>query len=288
MTEQLELTSDSDSHGYFEYFVDTFDVSAEIIKYKNDLRGKKILCPFNSSVTYEEIEIYSKKDGILPLKKEIQSPTAKFLLNNADSFGIESLTICGYNPLLRKGIHFKKIEYSGYDLVVDTPPNSIFFDAIKCFLEAGIGFLIVGLQTAIIDSALFDLIKDGKLWLGYHFFSAEINSAFPNEGISQNFYRCCWYTNLDVEPRHTIFFSNKEAGIYKRPDECICNDVLYVDKIENISTQHIGAMCVPFEFLKTYNPKQFKLIRPGYCNDIKKIRAFVQQARIVVENFNKS
>ena len=269
---------------FTEFYLDTFDVEAELKKYRHQFSGKKIICPFNYQVCTREETVYNKNEHFKHDLTGIESVIIRYLVKNAEMLELESVTICGYNPIIGKGVHFNDIDYSKYDIVIDAPPNSYFKSFINLMISENIKFLIVGRKITTIDEEIFFHIKTNKLWVGYHSLLAE-NSHFGKKNAdNEKFFFCCWYTNLFVETRNTILGVRGEKIDFSKPAACTCEDVLFVDDEDLIPTDYAKEMCVRLDILKNFNPKQFNLLRPADCNNIHEILKHNQYARVIISN----
>ncbi len=174
-----------------EFYTLYEDIANEISLYKEQLKGKKILCPCDWDESYNEEVIYKEEGFVAPSnlldtggtikridikasKKKIEKELAlircnfvKFLVAHADTYGIISISTSGYNPSIGKGVRFQDIDYSKYDLVITNPPFSQFREFIDAMFKNNMKFLVIGPLTAITYRDIFNHIKDNKMWLGY-------------------------------------------------------------------------------------------------------------------------
>jgi len=284
-----------------EFYTLWDDISAEVSRYKSQLKGKRILCPcdwdesFNEEIVYKEegyVPSYNlfdkggfvKKIDIKKSKKKIEKDLSlincnfvKFLVSHAEGYKIKSISVSGYDPSKKKGVKFQNIDYSKYDLVITNPPFSRFREFIDLMFQKNIKFLVIGPVTALTYKEIFIKIKENKMWLGYAkqltgfrlIDGTLISSKQKKEGSVPR--GCKWYTNLNVTYRNDrmILTENYTSKNYPKYYNF---DAIEVDKTDKIPHDYNGIMGVPVTFLSKYNPNQFKIIAKGV--QTKKTRSF--------------
>lgn len=281
ITPEDQLREESKPLKNIEYVMYAFDLNTEISRYTKQFKGKNIICPFNHKLSLREMPVYDRKKWIATKLPVNQSPIVYYLLKNADILEIESITICGYLTDKNLGIRHDWINYYKYDMVVDTPPLNIFKDAADFYARNEIKFLMPGLQSDIINPVIFNHMKNEKFWLGYHFLRIEVDGVFSNVSPLQKFFKCCWFTNLEVETRYNVFFGSGSTSESINPKGCKC-DALYINELDEISTDCGKEMCISPELLKNINPKQFTLVRPCKLSDINKINSEGGGVRVLI------
>lgn len=273
-----------------EYYTLYEDIASEVPRYRDQLRGKRILCPCDWDESYDEVFVYKKaeepkcapffdhgtvKEIDLPrssgrIERDVRSihcNFAKFLVAHADDYGIQSVSVSGYNPRTGKGVRFQDIDYSRYDLIITNPPFSIFGEFIDTLMKNGKQFLVIGPLTAISYKNIFRYMQENHMWLGY----AKQLSGFilpdgtplmakqPEGSVAR---ACKWYTNLDVSYRHDELIMTELYEPEKYP-RYFNYDAIEVSKVKNIPDDWTGKMGVPISFLSKYNPEQFEIIGQG-------------------------
>lgn len=166
------------------------------------------------------------------------------------------------------------------DVVVTNPPFSLFREYVAKLIEYDKKFLIIGNQNTITYKDIFPLLKNNKMWLGYHS-GAQIfrvpeaidrNNLFVRDGITYaKFGNICWYTNLEQSKRHEMLTLYKKytPEEYPKYDNY---DAIEVSKVAEIPCDYAssescnGIMGVPITFLDKYNPDQFEII--GHEHDL--------------------
>lgn len=274
-----------------EFFTLYEDIANEVSLYKDQLKGKRIICPCDWDESYNEDIVYKKEgfvspSGLLDIggtvkqidiqasKNKIEKALdlvrcnfVKFLVSHADVFGIKSVSVSGYNPRKGEGVKFQDIDYSKYDLVITNPPFSLFREFIDTMFKNRLRFLVIGPITAITYRDVFNHIQNNEMWLGY----AKQLSGFrlldgtlvlsknPEGSVPR---ACKWYTNLDVMYRHDKMILTEIYDPEKYPNYYNYKGI-DVDKTIRIPFDYEGEMGVPVTFLTKYNPKQFKIIGKG-------------------------
>lgn len=159
------------------------------------------------------------------------------------------------------------------DIVVTNPPFSLFRQYVGQLVEHDKKFLILGSQNAITYSEIFKLIRENRLWLGYHnggpkWFrvpdgydhTTDKSKIKVENGVRYLAMKnMAWFTNLDTTKRHDTI------TLYKRytPDEYPHYDnydAIEVGRYLDIPYDYDGAMGVPITFLDKYNPDQFEIL----------------------------
>lgn len=271
-----------------EFFTLYDDVANEVSLYKDQLRGKRIVCPCDWDESYEEEIVYQeeryiesslpkctiKKVDIGATKAKIEKSInlircnfVKFLVAHASDYGIKSISVSGYNPLGGKGVKFQDIDYSNYDVAITNPPFSLFREFIDIMFKNNMKFLIIGPLTALTYRDIFSHIKNNDMWLGY---AKQLSGFMLSDGtvlLSKNpegsISRACkWYTNIDVSYRHDMMILTEKYDHEKNP-KYYNYDAIDVSKTQKIPYDYEGLMGVPVSFLSKYNPEQFELIGKG-------------------------
>ena len=266
-----------------EYYTLYDDIAAEVSLYRNQLKGKRILCPCDWDESLETEIVYSEssfvqgttllsKGGTIK-KLEIQQTNEKieknlnavkcnfikFLVAHADAYGIKSISVSGYNPETDKGVRFQDIDYTNYDLIITNPPFSQILELINILINNKKEFLIIGPLNAISYKNVFQYIQQGLMWCGYH--NSFSGFDLP-DGTRTKRGDCLWYTNLDVSYRHDKMILTENYTPAKYPSY-FNYDGIDVTNVNDIPYDFDGYMGVPIGFLLKYNPQQFEIIGLG-------------------------
>ena len=269
---------------YDEYYTLYQDIADEVPHYRDQLRGKRILCPCDWDESFDEIFVYKaeaprktdlfgegvvrdidlSRSGGKNIERElglIRCNFVKFLVAHAEDYGLRSVSVSGYNPRTGQGIPFQSIDYSQYDLIITNPPFSLFREFIDVMMKKGKEFLVIGPQNAITYKECFEYIQTNRMWIGYHqhltgFILEDGTVLQKNDSLPRC---CCWYTNLDVSHRHDRLILTEEYSPGQFP-KYYNYDAIEVGSTASIPCDYPGIMGVPITFLQKYNPEQFELI----------------------------
>ena len=169
------------------------------------------------------------------------------------------------------------------DVVVTNPPFSLFREYLSTLIEHDKKFVIIGNQNTATTKDIFPLLKDNKVWLGYHsghtlfevpdtygipdFYDKEDRQKLRSNGyvidengkLWRNLGNICWFTNLDIKKRHDpmILIRKYKPEEYPRYDNY---DAIEVSMAANIPMDYDGVMGVPITFLDKFNPDQFEIV----------------------------
>lgn len=260
---------------FFKYFAMSF----------NSLGLKKLIatCYATSPIVGEQISLFDIVDMVpqtedkKPYKIEITEVVDLNGDGAVDLADVETLIKNKKNTLtlLEGDGDFRSAECTELlkeaDVVVTNPPFSLFREYVAQLMEYHKKFLIIGNQNALAYKEIFPILKDNKMWLGYH--CGDMAFTVPEDyeeretrfWVDENgqkwrsFGNICWYTNLDIKKRH------EEMILYKRytPDEYPKYDnydAIEVSKTAEIPCDYDGVMGVPITFLDKFNPEQFEII----------------------------
>ena len=281
-TDRLEKSRLAKNDEFYTMFE---DIAAELPKYKEQFRGKRIICPCDWDESFEEalvsndegyvaphnlisyggtvkrIDVDKTKDKIERNISTVKCNFVKFLVAHAEAYGIKSISVSGYNPNTGEGVRFQDLDYSKYDIVITNPPFSQFREFIDTMFRNTVKFLIIGPANAAAYPDTFQHIQDNELWLGYNHhmtgFILPSGEVLPKNDALVRY--CCWYTNLDVSYRHDRLIFTKEYTPEEYPTY-YNYDGIDVKKSKEIPGDYDGFMGVPITFLQIYNPEQFEII----------------------------
>lgn len=281
-----------------EYFTLYDDIANEIPLYKEQLKGKRIICPCDWDESFEETVVYSngdeiQSDGLFSEVEHIKNVNIqetskriekdinlikcnfiKFLVSHAEDYEIKSISVSGYDPSTDKGIKFQDINYKNYDLVITNPPFSQITEFFDVMIKNNMEFLVIGPQTALGYKDSFKYLRENKMWLGYAKqligFSRPSGEILLSKNPEGSVPRACkWFTNLDVKYRHDeLILTEKYSDKYIHYDNFNGIDI---NETKNIPYDYEGYMGVPVTFLQKYNPEQFEIIGLGSGDSAKKI-----------------
>jgi hypothetical protein len=304
-----------------EFYTQLSDIENELRHYKEQFRGKVVLCNCDDPRVSNFFKYFALKFKVLGLKKLIvtcyksQDPV---LFSRYDSEKAIYQEYTGYrdgeNIPNFEDIAIKNFKGDGdfrskecieilkqADIVVTNPPFSLFREFLAQLVKYDKQFLIIGNVNAISYKECFKLIKDNKLWLGCSIHSGDREFGIPDDyplnaagyRVDENgkkFIRVKgvrWFTNMDYEERH------EDITLYKKytPEEYPKYDnydAINVDKTSDIPVDYDGAMGVPITFLDKFNPTQFEILGNEYDLNIEKGRGYVKGKRMYSRIFIKN
>ena len=305
-----------------EFYTQLPTIENELRHYRKHFKGKTVLCNCDDPFESKFFEYFVKKFNSLGLKKLIATcyvtspimgqqlslldvePTAqpgtpyKAVVTKVydktgdgyvDMFDVKELFLSGENQLteLAGDGDYRSPEclelLKEADIVVTNPPFSQFRDYVATLMEYEKKFLIIGNQNAITYKEIFPLLKDNKVWLGYHsghtLFAVPESYEIPehlkgsdnarirgagykideNGRLWRDLGNICWYTNLDHKKRHEPIdlYKRYDPDVYPKYDNY---DAIEVSKVANIPCDYDGVMGVPITFLDKYSPEQFEIV----------------------------
>lgn len=305
-----------------EFYTQLTTVEEELRHYRKHFKGKVVLCncddPFESNF-FKYFALNFNRLGLKQLiatcydgspivgtqlqafgetVEEARKTPYKAVVNvvrdadgdgDVDMFDVAKLFELGENQLtkLKGNGDFRNPECLELldlaDIVVTNPPFSLFREFLNTLIAHDKKFLIIGNQNALTYKEVFPLVKDNKLWLGYH--SGHTLFAVPEDYVIPDHFKgsdrarvrgagykvddngklwrdlgnICWYTNLDHRKRHEelILFRHYTPDTYPRYDNY---DAIEVSKVADLPDDYDGVMGVPITFMDKYCPDQFEII----------------------------
>lgn len=263
-----------------EFYTKMSDIEKELKHYKAHFRDKIVFCNCDDPETSNFWKYFELNFDFLGLKKLIAThyedsrPSYKLeLIHDKNGDGRVDKQDIIKTPLAQHG-DFRSQEcieiMDSADIIVTNPPFSLFREYIALLLEHKKSFLVIGSQNNVTYKEIFPLLKDNKLWLGYH--SGDMEFVVPDyykpratryreeNGIKyRSMGNICWFTNLDIEKRHEslILYRNYDEVSFPKYDEY---NAINVSKVSEIPIDYEGIMGVPITFLCKYNPEQFEIV----------------------------
>ena len=270
-----------------EYYTLFQDIADEVSRYLPQLRGKRILCPcdwdesYNEEIVYKEegymlgrdlfcsegsiknIDIAKTREKIEKRMDLVKCQFVYYLLNQAEEWGIRSISVSGYNPKTNEGVRFQDIDYSYYDVIITNPPFSQFDEFIDLLIKNGKEFLVIGPQTAPTEKSIIRHFQEGNIRVGYHYHLSGFNrpdgTTLPKQHNTPR--SCMWYTNLQVDPQtKELTLSESYYDCPEKYPKYVNYDAIEVSAVADIPNDYFGEMGVPITFMQKYNPKQFEII----------------------------
>lgn len=288
-----------------EFYTQLVDIENELRHYREHFRGKTVLCNCDDPRVSNFFHYFSYNFEQLGLKKLIttcyknqerdlfsqhDSERAIWLEYTGDHNGnrIPDPNEIGINYLQGDG-DFRSPEcielLKQADIVVTNPPFSLFREYVAQLIQYEKKFLIIGNINAVSYKETFQLIKEGKIWLGASIHSGDREFGVPNDypltaagwrldEKGNKYIRVKgvrWFTNLDYKERHEdlILYKQYTPQEYPRYDNY---DAINVNKTSDIPNDFYGTIGVPITFIDKYNPDQFQII--GICAGNSRVNKF--------------
>ena len=274
-----------------EFYTQLSDIENELGHYKEHFKGKTVLCNCDDPRVSNFFRYFALNFEFLGLKRLIttcyknqerdlfsqnKSERAIWLEYTGDKNGngVPDPEEIGINHLKGDG-DFRSDEcielLEQADIVVTNPPFSLFREYIGQLIQYDKKFLIIGSLNAVKYKEVFPLIKDNRIWLGYH--NGDMAYRVPDyyEERSTRFWvdeegkkwrsmgNARWFTNLDHAKHHEelILYKTYTPEEYPYFDNY---DAINVDKTVDIPKDYPGVMGVPISFMDKYNPEQFEIL----------------------------
>ena len=262
-----------------EFYTRLSDIENELHHYKHHFKGKVVYCNCDDpsiSAFWKFFTMNFQDWGLKKLiathyEKDEKNFSYKIEMKPGDTWNEEPEKI----PLLCNG-DFRSaacIELlKEADIVVTNPPFSLFREYVAQLMEYEKKFVIIGSVNAVTYKEFFPLLKNGKVWAGYHFnktfefimpdtYELKGKAYVDEEGKKHGFVPgIAWYTNLDIKKRHEPL---DLRGNYYDPEVNLKYDnydAIEVSKTGNIPCDYDGVMGVPITFLDKYCPEQFEIL----------------------------
>lgn len=257
-----------------EFYTQMNDVSNELRHYRAFFKGKVVYCNCDDPEWSSFYKYFQLNFELLGLAKLI---TTHFSLEGKPAYALE-LTAGDAEPLIRKidgNGDFRSEESVALlkeaDVVVTNPPFSLFREYVAQLIDHGKSFLIMGNNNAITYKEIFKLIKENKMWLGFHAnktMEFQLSPSYTKwdrvDEQGRKFGKVpaiSWFTNIPHSKRNEeiILFRQYKGNetAYPKYDNY---EAIEVSKVADIPADFHGAMGVPITFLDKYNPAQFEIL----------------------------
>ncbi len=272
-----------------EFYTELSDIENELKHYKGHFKGKTVLCNCDDPRISNFFHYFSHNFKKLKLKKLIATCYKSQQVNLFSRYDSEYAIYQEYDgdedriPDPRK-IKVGNLENDGdfrseecieilkkADIVVTNPPFSLFREYVLQLIKYKKRFLIIGNQNAATYKEIFPLIKDNKIWFGYHVGDMAFRVPSHFEPRTTRYWEdengqkwrslgtICWFTNLDVKKRHERLILHKAYQPREYPTYDGYN-AIDVGRVADIPANYNGMMGVPITFLSKYNPEQFEIV----------------------------
>lgn len=280
-----------------EWYTDYTTVEKEMINYKSQFRGKKVLCNCDDPYESAFAKYFLKNFNNLKLKKLVCISYAKSAMHsNEDERGL--ILIVDNMPKSSKAIlddtellkiindqnFIKKLEGDGdfrseecvkylidTDIVVTNPPFSKFIELFSLITKFRKKYLLISNQNAITYKEIFPYIKNNNARVGYHFGDMAFKVPADTEPRRTRFWidssgqkwrslgNAMWLTNLIVskEGKSLLLDRSYNETKYPKYDNF---DAIHISRVSEIPNDYFGVMGVPLTYLKYHNENDFEIV----------------------------
>ena len=270
-----------------EFYTRYKDIENEVGNYREFFIGKTVLCNCDDPWCSQFFHFFQRQFNFFGLKRLIgicHAKTPTLVARGYDGIHgcvayVDSVRDIDIQQLNGDG-DFRSEECKRIlkkaDIVVTNPPFSLWREYITQLLEYDKKFLILGPLNGIGYKESFPAIKDGKMWLGYNnpapknFIVLDTKTTTKNIEIVNGtpcakFGNIIWFTNLDVDKRHTPLLLEKD---YNESNYSFFDNyaAINIDRVKDIPKDYNGVMGVPITFLDKHCLEQFEIIdiaKPG-------------------------
>lgn len=292
----MNASKDAD---YDEYYTQLEDIEHEVLHYKEDFKGKTVLCNCDDPRVSNFFKYFSLNFEFLGLKRLIATC---YKNQNADLFSQHDCEKAVY--IIYDGdkngnylpdpseMEVKELQGDGSyssaecvellkqaDIVCTNPPFSLFLDYVDLLFKYNKKFLILGNMAQLNSSGIFSLVRQNKIWSGYQPFTGSRWFEIPMDHTAKHEkiingkkmvpIKAIWFTNLDVSKHHEpyIFCRSYKEGDYPKYENY---DAIDVGNLAEIPDNYYGIMGVPVTFLENYNPDEFEIIGSNCSTELLK------------------
>lgn len=280
-----------------EWYTDYKTIEKEVIHYKSQLNGKKILCNCDNPYESDFARYFLKNFNQLKLKKLVCISYAKSVMYaNKDDKGlilvVENMPSRLDNTLNDEAIlkylkesgninhlkgdgDFRSKECLEYlidsDIIITNPPFSKFNDLFSLITKYNKNYLLISNQNAITYKEIFPYIKNNLAFVGYHFGDMAFKVPSDTEPRKTRFWiddngqkwrslgNAMWLTNLRVvkDSKKLKLEHIYDKNKYSKYDNF---DAIHLTRVLEIPIDYDGIMGVPLTYLKYHNDDDFEII----------------------------
>lgn len=236
-----------------EFYTQLKDIEKEMAHYQDLFYGKAIYCNCD----------------------QIDSNFHEYFMENFDVLGLKAITVSCIDFRSDESIATLKEA----DIIITNPPFSLFREYINQLITYKKKFIILANTAAIGYRDIFQLIQDGKIWLGHKSVNEDMLFDVPEsfakelvlnkkegsgykviDGKVKGRAQSVWFTNLKCAKRFKDIPLTHEYSPERYPKYDNC-DAINVNRVKEIPLDYYGVMGVPITFMDKFNPNQFKIVR---------------------------
>jgi len=267
-----------------EFYTQLADIENELKHYKDQFRGKVVLCNCDDPKESNFVKYFSMNFEHLGIKKLIATHFKEAnLFTQVSPYKLEYTGDKNGNRMPDPSEFMTQMISDGdfrsqecikllneSDIVVTNPPFSMFREYVAQLMGYDKKFIIIGNTNSMTYKEIFKLFKENKILTGYTNFNVGMFFIVPDDWekfhhIDENGNKIvrvstsCWFTNLEVEKHkeNIILYKKYNPEEYPKYDNY---NAINVNKVSDIPMDYKGAMGVPITFLDKYNPEQFEIL----------------------------
>jgi hypothetical protein len=137
------------------------------------------------------------------LRDRVKCNFVRTFVENANEWGIKSITASGYNPANDRGIKFQDVNFRDYDICVTNPPFSLYKEFLTKLIDSKIDFIILAPYLNRVNPSIGVPLMKRECFLGY---GRHLNLSFYNP-TAKNKYKTMtvgvdWLTSYDDAQKH--------------------------------------------------------------------------------------
>ena len=168
----------------------------------------------------------------------------KVLFDNFTSWGINSITVSGYNPEENCGIPFQEIDYSKYDICITNPPFSIIGDFLKEVI-GNVDFICLSPYITRLSPIISEPLMDNKIYFGRN--RCEYILFMDKDSGRYKKVNCDWLSSFkDGSLEYSRHISAPKMSYYEHKDEfqIMINMVMK----EGYNPIKVSSATIPFDY----------------------------------------
>ena len=280
-----------------EYYTRMVDIASECAHYKDQFKGKVIVCGCDDHNNSNFYKFYTQNFNALGIKRVVCSgvENASTMKGSYVEFdGTKETIIEDCDGTFQTNIPKVVEKYGAENVVfVTNPPFSLFRELIDILEEHKMKYLLVGNGNAITYKKVFRYIKDDKIRLGYKSMSSTawyvVQKGNKYEKIVDgepcfSLGNTCWFTNLKVDVASKCalakfmfdfckpdtlesYYALSEEERNEKYPKYDNYDAINIDKCKDIPGDYFGEIGVPISFMYYLDPTVWDVI--GHEHDIR-------------------
>lgn len=239
-----------------EFYTRYEDIEAELINYKEQLYGKRVLMNFDNWRFSNFWKYLHKNFSTLGLKEIVArglstehiGEIARYSGGNDEDINDCEVTYDLYDGDYKDEIGVALIKEC--DIVITNPAFSCKLELLELLTKYNKDYLILIPVTCVSKCIALDNIKNNKARVGYN----AVN-RFEN---TDKHVTCHWYTSLNVNKQLFIPTAHYEDIEHNIDDN---DNILIINKVADIPCDYFDKMYVPITYALKHNRNIFNIIK---------------------------